>query len=101
MSRVTVKTRDGREVLMPSDEEDARITAAALADPDARPMTDAEWKAALPTLRIGRPPHTTPLKAPVTLRLDVAVLAVFKATGKGWQTRINAALSDWLKTHSA
>ncbi|MGD0962053.1 MAG: BrnA antitoxin family protein [Methylomonas sp.] len=24
----------------------------------------------------------------------------FKATGKGWQTRMNSALKDWLKTHS-
>ncbi|MCK6412739.1 MAG: BrnA antitoxin family protein [Azonexus sp.] len=24
----------------------------------------------------------------------------FKATGKGWQTRMNAVLKDWLKTHS-
>ncbi|MGN6662221.1 MAG: BrnA antitoxin family protein, partial [Achromobacter mucicolens] len=23
----------------------------------------------------------------------------FKATGQGWQTRINNALRDWLKTH--
>jgi uncharacterized protein (DUF4415 family) len=101
MSRTTVKTRDGRVFIMPSDEEDAAIHAAALSDPDAQPWTDEQLAAALPTLRIGRPPHTTPLKAPVTLRLDVAVLAAFKATGKDWQTRINAALSDWLKTHSA
>ncbi|MDP1605396.1 MAG: BrnA antitoxin family protein [Rhodocyclaceae bacterium] len=24
----------------------------------------------------------------------------FRATGGGWQTRIDAALRDWLKTHS-
>jgi len=29
-----------------------------------------------------------------------AVVAAFKATGKGWQTRMNAALRDWLKNHS-
>lgn len=48
---------------------------------------------------VGRP------KAPATkvytgLRLDPEVLDAFKSTGKGWQTRINAALKDWLKSHS-
>ena len=36
----------------------------------------------------------------VELWLDADVLAAFKATGKGWQTRIDDALNDWLKTHS-
>jgi len=37
-----VKTRYGRELRMPSDEENARIHAAALSDPDAQPMTDEQ-----------------------------------------------------------
>ena len=41
--------------------------------------------------RIGRPPSDNPKKA-VTLRLDSDVVAHFRATGPGWQTRINAAL---------
>jgi len=28
------------------------------------------------------------------------VLAAFRAGGPGWQTRMNAALRDWLKTQS-
>lgn len=48
---------------------------------------------------VGRP------KAEVTkvytgLRLDPEVRKAFESTGKGWQTRINAALKDWLKSHS-
>jgi uncharacterized protein (DUF4415 family) len=35
-----------------------------------------------------------------TVRYDSDVIEAFKATGKGWQTRMNAALRDWLKTHS-
>jgi uncharacterized protein (DUF4415 family) len=31
------------------------------------------------------------------MRLDTDVVNSFKATGKGWQTRINAALKDWLQ----
>jgi len=29
------------------------------------------------------------------------VVNAFRATGAGWQTRINNALKDWLRTHSA
>ena len=39
-------------------------------------------------------------KSSTTLRFDTDILAIFKATGKGWQTRMNNALRDWLKTHS-
>jgi len=40
-------------LLRNTDEEDAAITAAAMSDPDARPLTDAEWEAVKPRLRIG------------------------------------------------
>jgi uncharacterized protein (DUF4415 family) len=39
----------------------------------------------------GRPKASTP-KISTTLRLDPDVLAHFRATGPGWQSRINAAL---------
>ena len=39
----------------------------------------------------GRPPAENPTRQ-VTLRLDPAVLEKFRATGKGWQSRINAEL---------
>ncbi len=35
------------------------------------------------------------------IRLDADVLEAFRATGKGWQTRINEALKEWLDTHQA
>jgi uncharacterized protein (DUF4415 family) len=35
----------------------------------------------------------------VSLRMDVDVLEGLRATGKGWQTRINAIMRDWLKGH--
>ena len=39
----------------------------------------------------GRPPSANP-KRQVTLRLDPDVIEKFRATGKGWQSRINAEL---------
>lgn len=49
---------------------------------------------------IGRPKKLTPKKMPTTIRLSPEVMLAFKATGAGWQTRIDAALKDWLRTHS-
>lgn len=86
--------------IIPTSEEDAAITAAAISDPDALPYTDEEWEAVKPLIRRGRPPVETP-KIHTGLRLDADVLAAFKAGGRGWQTRINEALRDWLKTHPA
>jgi len=40
-------------------------------------------------------------KVALTVRYDAEVVEAFKATGKGWQTRMNAALKEWLRTHSA
>lgn len=50
-----IRTRSGRLVEMPTPEEDAIITAAAMSDPDAIPLTDGEWEEAKPFLSIGLP----------------------------------------------
>ena len=85
--------------ITPTPAEDAAITAAAMADQDARPFTDAEWEQVKPLVRRGRPLGSGS-KAQVTLRLDVEVLEKFKASGDGWQTRINEALKSWVQTHA-
>lgn len=46
----------------------------------------------------GRPAGTA-AKTSTTVRFDNDVLEAFKASGKGWQSRMNAALRDWLKEH--
>ncbi|MGI9132398.1 MAG: BrnA antitoxin family protein [Rhodoferax sp.] len=86
--------------IQPTPEEDVIITAAAMSDPDAVPLTDAQWKAVRPMVRMGRPPSVTPLKVPTTIRFDADVLAGVKATGKGWQTRVNDAMREWLRSRS-
>ena len=39
-------------------------------------------------------PRSEVVKERITIRLDADVLEAFKATGQGWQTRINAALRE-------
>jgi len=91
----TIKTRSGRTLILPTPEEEAAIAAGIAADPDTYEPTDAEFKQ---FRRIGRPRVATP-KVPTTIRFDADVLAALKASGKGWQTRVNEAMRDWLKSH--
>lgn len=81
--------------ISPTVEEDAAITAAAMSDPDAMPMTDAEWEAARPRGR----PKAEMTKERITIRLSADVLERFRASGPGWQTRIDVALKEWLTAH--
>ncbi len=68
-----------------TDEEDASLTAAAQSDPDNPPLDLTKAR------RVGRP-KLEQAKRSIHLRLDREVIAAFEAGGRGWQTRINAAL---------
>jgi uncharacterized protein (DUF4415 family) len=41
----------------------------------------------------------SPTKVPTTIRFDADILDALKASGRGWQTRVNEAMREWLKTH--
>ncbi len=93
------------ELMHPTDEEDAAINAGIALDPDTyeltaedfakmRPMRDypemlAQLQAASRELR-GRPRGTT--KRTVSISLDEELVQALRASGKGWQTRVNATL---------
>ena len=53
--------------------------------------TPEEWDSL-----IVEPPLT---KEPISLRIDADVIAWFKSTGKGYQTRINSVLRTYMKAH--
>ena len=108
-----LKTKSGRVIHMPTPKEDAVIHAGIDADPDAREL-DAQWFAkakpaseVLPhetyaTLIAKRPrgrPKATETKVFTAIRLDADVLSAFKSTGKGWQTRVNLALRQYIHEH--
>ena len=59
----------------------------------------AELREKLAERRRTRGPQKAPLKVPTTVRFDADVLAALKATGKGWQTRVNEVMRDWVRTH--
>jgi len=45
-------------------------------------------------------PKAAVTKERITIRLSPDVVQSFRATGDGWQTRVDTALRDWLKSHS-
>jgi uncharacterized protein (DUF4415 family) len=77
-------------------------------DPDDAPEVTAQWVAEASVydgdklVRRGRPAGSvkTAPKVSTTIRFDPDVLNALKASGKGWQTRVNDAMRDWLKKHS-
>ncbi len=85
-----------KKLIRPTDIEEAQINAAAIADPDNRPLTDNELQQ---FRRAPGRPQGSGKKEQVTLRIDAEILEQFRATGNGWQTRINDALRDWMKQH--
>lgn len=43
-----------------------------------------------------RGPQKTPVKVPISIRLNPEVVYYFKSQGKGWQTRINEVLAEYI-----
>ncbi|WP_225199338.1 BrnA antitoxin family protein [Gluconobacter oxydans] len=88
-------------IIMPTDEEDARINQGIALDIDNPELTEADFQAMRPAPVVApalakakrvRGPQKAATKRSVSLRLDQDVLDKFKSTGPGWQTRINEAL---------
>ena len=47
-----------------------------------------------------RGPQKAPTKERITIRLSREVVNRFRKSGAGWQTRVDAALREWLEKHS-
>jgi uncharacterized protein (DUF4415 family) len=86
-----------------------RKISPEMPDSENPEWTAADFKKALPSYdilpkslldKLGvRGPQKTPTKQLVSIRLSKDVVESFRASGDGWQTRINHALKEWIKTH--
>ena len=86
-----------------TDEEEAEIQQQITEDPDDWEATDEQLAQAKPFAEVfpdlmesirrsrGRPAVANPRRQ-ISIRLDPEVIEKFKATGKGWQSRINEVL---------
>jgi uncharacterized protein (DUF4415 family) len=84
------------------------ISHSSLEDDDAPDLSLPGWQEKFAAadlkegdhvLKRGRPPIERP-KIATTIRLSADVVDHFKAGGKGWQSRIDAALSAWIAHHA-
>ena len=71
-------------------------------DEDDRPATAQELAQGVEAMRRQRGrPAGSGTKEQVAIRFDRDVLDALRATGKGWQTRVNDAMREWLRSHPA
>jgi len=87
-------------ILMPTAEEDKAITAAAKSDPDAQPLTPKQLKAMVPIRALRGRPRSENKKLLVSVRYSPEVVAYFKSTGEGWQSRMDGVLREYVTRHS-
>ena len=96
MSRISKQS----SIVMPTLEEDRAINSAAKADPDAQPLTVKQMKSMVPMRLLRGRPKSSNTKQLVSMRYSREVLAYFKSTGEGWQSRIDRVLREYVERHS-
>lgn len=94
------KTTKRPTVLMPTVQEDRAITAAARKDPDAQPLTPKQLKAMVPIRALRGRPKSANKKLLVSVRYSPEVVAYFKSTGEGWQSRMDGVLRKYVTRQS-
>jgi uncharacterized protein (DUF4415 family) len=93
---------------MPSAKKKSSYTRRDLREVSDNPeLTKADFAKAKPfsevfpdlagSIRKGRGPNKSPTKKLVSLRLSQEVIAHFKSTGRGWQSRIDETLRKAVK----
>jgi uncharacterized protein (DUF4415 family) len=87
-----------RKPLIDSDGEVRELAAEDMAK--FRPAAQALPSSLKKKLGV-RGPQKMPTKERITIRLSREVVEQFRETGDGWQTRVDSALREWLKNHSA
>lgn len=88
-------------IVMPTLQQDKAINIAAKADPDALPLSAKQLKAMMPMRVLRGRPKSAITKQLVSVRYSPEVLAYFKSTGDGWQSRMDGVLRDYVSRHSS
>jgi uncharacterized protein (DUF4415 family) len=87
-----VVSKSGRVFDVPNAGEEAKIRQGIAGDEGDDELADAD----LARLRPPGRPKAAVTKQAVSLRLSPEVVTYFKATGPGWQTRLDAVLKDYV-----
>jgi uncharacterized protein (DUF4415 family) len=87
-------------IKMPSLEEDLAIRKAAKADPHAQPLKPSQLKSMVPMSAVRGRPKQSNTKQLVSVRYSREVLEFFRATGEGWQSRMDGVLLAYVSRES-
>lgn len=88
-------------VAMPTVEEDKAINSAARSDRNTQPLTPKQLKEMVPMRTLRGRPKSDNKKLLVSVRYSPEVVAYFKSTGAGWQSRMDEALREYIEQHRA
>lgn len=94
------KTAKRRDIKVPTHKQDAAILAAAKADPDAQPLTAVQLGAMVPMRSLRGRPKLASRKLLLSVRYSPEVVAYFKSTGEGWQSRMDGVLRNYVARSS-
>jgi len=94
------KSSNKTPIQMPSVAEDRKITDAAKADPDARPLTNAQLDQMVSAKALRGRPTLATRKQLVSVRYSPEVLTYFRSTGEGWQARMDGVLKRYVESQS-
>ena len=83
-------------IVMPTVAENKAIVAAARSDPDAKPLSQKQLKAMVPLKVLRGRPKSANAKKLVSVRYSPEVLAYFRSTGDGWQSRMDQVLRKYV-----
>jgi uncharacterized protein (DUF4415 family) len=86
-----------RKPLIDEDGEVRELTAEELAK--FRPATEALPQSLIKKLGVRGRPKSAVTKERITIRLSREVVETFRATGEGWQTRMDEVLREYVKEH--
>lgn len=95
------KTTPRRVIRMTSAQENARILAAAKADPEAQPLTRRQLAAMVPLSSDRGRPKPENKKLLMSVRYSPEVIAYFRSTGDGWQWRMDGVLSAYVSKRAS
>lgn len=94
------KISSRRSIVIPTTQEDRAITAAAKKDPEAQPLTQKQLDEMVPMKALRGRPKSGTAKLLVSVRYSPEVVAYFKSTGEGWQSRMDGVLRKYVSRQS-
>lgn len=85
--------------LIDADGEVRELTACDFNKIKPLSVADPALFKMLKAAKASRGVQVEPTKERITIRLSQDVTEYFRASGKGWQSRMNGALKEWIAEH--